>query len=320
MTKLNEAARIIIEDCLAVEAKEEVLIIFDNPLRKIAQVIFKAAKDVNAEVMMVEMLKRDNHGAEPPATITQAMKEADVVIMPTTKSLSHTTARVEACKSGTRAVTLPTITEDIMQRTLRADYEAIKERSDKLAKKLTAATKAEITAPNGTNLELVLKNRSGHSDTGIYHQPGDFGNLPAGEAYIAPLEGKANGKFVVDGSMSGAEVNQEEIELIVEEGYVTEINGTKAADDLIEMIGPYGEDAKNIAELGIGTNDQAQLIGNILEDEKVMGTVHVAIGDNSAMGGNIEVASHLDGIIKSPTVSLDGELIMEDGELIISNQ
>jgi leucyl aminopeptidase (aminopeptidase T) len=238
------------------------------------------------------------------------MKQADVVIMPTTKSLSHTTARIEATGAGARAVTLPTITTDIMQRTLNADYEVIKERSIKLAEKLTEAKTAKITAPNGTDLELVLESRSGHADTGIYQQSGEFGNLPAGEAYIAPVEGTVKGKLVVDGSMSGAKVGSEEIELIIEEGSVVEINGKQAASDLQDMIAPYGQAAKNIAELGIGTNDQAQLSGNILEDEKVWGTAHVAIGDNSTMGGNIEVASHLDGIIEEPTIILDGQVII----------
>ena len=316
MNELEEAAQIVVKDCLAVEAGEEVLVIVDQLRQEIGKEIYQAAQNSEAEVMLVQMLERANHGAEPPTAIAEAMKEANVVIMPTTKSLSHTTARVEACKAGARAVTLPGITADMMQRTLTADYQKIKERSEELAEKLTAAQKAKITAPNGTNLELDLSERKGHPDTGIYHQPGDFGNLPAGEAYIAPLEGKANGKFVVDGSMSGTEVHTEEIELIVEAGYVTEIKGGSAAGKLEKIIAPYGKEAKNIAELGIGTNDQAQLVGNILEDEKVMSTVHVAIGDNSTMGGNVEVASHLDGIIEKPTVELDGVVIMKKGELV----
>ncbi|MGM0369910.1 MAG: aminopeptidase [Bacillota bacterium] len=310
MSELSQAAQIIVEDCLAISAREEVLIVVDEPLREIGNEIFKLAERNDAEVILSEILVRDNHGAEPPQVIAEAMKQADVVIMPTSKSLSHTTARIEATRAGARAVTLPTITTDIMKRTLNADYEMIKERSIELAQKLTEAKTAQITAPNGTDLELVLESRSGHADTGIYHQPGEFGNLPAGEAYIAPVEGTANGKLVVDGSMSGAKVGSEEIELIIEEGFVVEINGEQAASDLQDLIAPYGQAAKNIAELGIGTNDQAQLSGNILEDEKVWGTAHVAIGDNSTMGGNIEVASHLDGIIEEPTIILDGKVII----------
>jgi len=79
----------------------------------------------------------------------------------------------------------------------------------------------------------------------------------------------------------------------------------------------HGQAGRNIAELGIGTNDQAKITGLILEDEKVMGTVHIALGDNMSMGGTVSVQSHLDGLIKKPTVYLDGRVIMEKGNLLI---
>ena len=319
MDSLKDAAEIVVKDCLAVEKGEEVVIVIDSKQEEIGDAIYQANQEIGAEVILMRMIKRDSHGTEPPAAIAQAIKEADVAIMPTTKSLSHTQARIEACKAGTRAVTLPGITKEIMKRTLNADYKKIKLRSQNLADRLTTVNKAEITAPNGTELELDLTGRQGHADIGIYHQPGDFGNLPAGEAYIAPLEGTAQGKFVVDGSMSGFEVHTAKIELIVEEGYVSEIKGGAAAKKLKEIIAPYSQQARNIAELGIGTNNKAQLVGNILEDEKVMGTVHVAIGDNSTMGGKMKVASHLDGIIEQPTVKLAGEKIMEKGILTDEN-
>ncbi len=317
MLNLKGSAMTVVKDCLAVQEDETVLIIVDEPLKQIGDAIFSAAKEVGAEVIVSEMIPRENHGAEPPVIIAEAMKHADVVIMPTSKSLSHTRARIEACNAGARAATMPDITEEMMQRTLKANYEGIKERGIKVAERLSKGKEVRVTAPNGTDIKMSIDGRDGHPDTGIYHNPGDFGNLPAGEAYIAPMEGTTEGIFVVDGSMSGREVHTEEIELMVKGGYVTKINGGFAAKKLIEIVEEYGKEAYNIAELGIGTNDQAQLTGNILEDEKVLGTVHIAIGDNSAMGGKVAVDSHLDGIIERPTVEIDGELIMKDGKLLV---
>ncbi|GAB6099135.1 aminopeptidase [Halanaerocella petrolearia] len=317
MKKLAKAAQIVVEDCLAVKEEEQVLIIVDKPLVEIGKAIFTATKKIGAEAILIQMIPRENNGVEPPKLIAEAMKEADVVIMPTSKSLSHTQARIEANRAGARAATLPGITQEIMERTLTADYEKIKERSLKVADKLSQATEARVIANNGTDIKMSLEDREGYPDTGIYHQAGDFGNLPAGEAYIAPLEGITSGKFIVDGSMAGSKVGTEKIELIVKDGYVTEINGKKAAKNLKKIIEPYGKSALNIAELGIGTNDQAKIGGNILEDEKVMSTIHIAIGDNSAMGGEVSVASHLDGIIESPTLELDGEVVMEEGRLLV---
>ncbi len=38
--------------------------------------------------------------------------------------------------------------------------------------------------------------------------------------------------------------------------------------------------------------------------------------DNSNFGGNVRVASHLDGIVVAPTVEVDGVVIMDSGKFI----
>ncbi|SKA06220.1 aminopeptidase [Selenihalanaerobacter shriftii] len=317
MKELEKAADIVINDCMAVKDDETVLVITDEPLRKIGMAFFQMAKKVAAEAILTEITSRPNHGAEPPKSVANLMQEVDVVLMPTSKSLSHTNARKGANEAGTRAATLPMITEEIMKRTLTADYEVIKERSMKVAKILDEGKVAHLTTDKGTDIKMSLETRKGKPDTGIYHKDGDFGNLPAGEAYIAPLEGTSKGKVVIDGAMSGIGMIEESITLIIEDGYAVEVEGGTEAKKLEDILNQYEKEARNVAELGIGTNDQATLVGNVLEDEKVMGTVHVAIGDNSAFGGKVEVESHLDGIITGPTLKVDGKVVMEDGELVI---
>ncbi|MGM0471632.1 MAG: aminopeptidase [Bacillota bacterium] len=315
MSELNEAAEIVINDCMAVEDDETVLVITDRPLRQIGRALFNAAEEVASEALLTEISPRENHGAEPPAAVAKLMQEVDVALMPTSKSLSHTRARKEANQAGVRAATLPGITEEMMIRTLTADYEVIGQRSQQVAAVLDQGQEAHLTTKLGTDLKMSLARRAGQPDTGIYHEAGIFGNLPAGEAYIAPVEGSAEGKLVIDGVMSGIGILSEPITLLIEEGYVVEIKGGQEAAELEELIAPYGQPAKNIAELGIGTNHQATLTGHVLEDEKVLGTVHVAIGDNSSFGGEVEVASHLDGIVKQPTLQIDDQVIMKDGNL-----
>jgi leucyl aminopeptidase (aminopeptidase T) len=75
--------------------------------------------------------------------------------------------------------------------------------------------------------------------------------------------------------------------------------------------------SRNIAELGIGTNYMAEICGLILEDEKVLGTVHLALGNNVSMGGNVNVKIHLDGVIYSPTLTIDDKPILKNGEMLI---
>ena len=87
------------------------------------------------------------------------------------------------------------------------------------------------------------------------------------------------------------------------------------AKKLKQQLDAVGKDARNIAEFGIGTNDSAKLSGVLLEDEKVMGTIHIALGNNVSMGGSVNVPIHLDGVVKKPTVWMDGKLLMKDGKL-----
>lgn len=318
MNELKSAAEIAVRDCMAVKAGEKALVITDEPARKIGYALWEAAKEAGAEAAIIEIIPRKSNGEEPPGYVAELMKLVDVILIPTSKSLSHTDSRRSASKLGVRIATLPGITEDMMIRTLNADYEAIARKSDALAGIISRASNVHITSAKGTDINLVVEGRDGHSDTGLNHKPGDFSNLPAGEAYVAPLEGKSAGVVVFDGSMAGVGILTDEvIRVKVEEGYAAEITGGKGAEKLLSIMEPHGKLAFNLAELGIGTHDKALITGHVLEDEKVIGTIHIAFGDNKSMGGVVRVASHLDGVVMKPTVRVDGELIMEDGKLVI---
>ena len=318
MDQLKKAAEIALKDCMAVKKAESVLIITDEPARKIGRALWEGAKELGAEAIFTEIMTPRSNGEEPPEPIAELMKLVDVILIPTSKSLSHTDSRREASKAGVRIATLPGITEDMMTRTLNADYKEIAKKSDILAEIISKASNIRITSEKGTDINLAVEGRDGHSDTGLNHNPGDFSNLPAGEAYVAPMEGKSEGVIVFDGSMAGVGILKDEvINVKVEEGYATEITGGKGAEKLYSIMEPFGKLAFNLAELGIGTHDKALITGEVLEDEKVIGTVHIAFGDNKSMGGIIRVASHLDGVIMEPTVIVDGETIMDKGKFLI---
>ncbi|MEZ4547319.1 MAG: aminopeptidase [Thermodesulfobacteriota bacterium] len=228
MDELKSAAKIAVIDCMAVKEGENVLVITDEPARKIGYALWEASRDAGAEASIIEIIPRKSNGEEPPAYVAELMKLVDVILIPTSKSLSHTDSRRSACKAGVRIATLPGITEDMMVRTLNADYDAIAKRSDALAEIISKASNVRVTSEKGTDINLVVEGREGQSDTGRNHKPGDFSNLPAGEAYVAPLEGKSEGVVVFDGSMAGVGILKDEvIKVKVEEGFATEITGGK---------------------------------------------------------------------------------------------
>jgi aminopeptidase len=314
--ELLSASVIAIRDCMGAQPGETVLVVTDEPLRQIGEALRQAARDLGHEVLMVEMLPRASNGAEPPPALADLMTKVDVVLCPTSKSLTHTDARRAASAAGVRVGTLPGVTEDIMVRCMNADYQRIAERTYRLCALMEQAKVVRVEAPGGTRITMLIAGRKAHASSGIFREKGQWGNLPTGEAYLAPVEGQSNGVVAVDGSMAGIGMTRQPIRIDVKDGYATDITGGPEADALVALLEPHGQDARTVAEFGIGTNDRATLTGAILEDEKVMGTIHIAFGDNKSMGGSVRVASHLDGLVKQPTVWFDDRKIMEDGRLI----
>jgi leucyl aminopeptidase (aminopeptidase T) len=316
MQELRDAAKAALTDCAAVKQGENVVVITDEPLRRIGIAFWETARELGADAIFCEIIPRKTNGEEPPRAVASLLRDCDVFMIPTSRSMTHTDARRAACKNGGRGATLPNITEDTMKRTLRADYKAIERRTKHMVTLLSGAKEAHVTTDLGTDIAFSIAGREWLEDTGMVTEPGSSTNLPAGEAYLAPVEGTAQGIIVADGSCAGVGVLREPIRIEVSGGYATEISGGREAEALTRIISPFGQDARNIAELGIGTNDQARLSGSALEDEKVMGTVHIALGDNISMGGRVSVPSHLDLIIKAPTLVIDGREIMKQGRWV----
>ena len=316
--ELHSAAMIAVRDCMGTKPGEKVLVVTDEPLRVIGYALRQAAADLGSDVLLVEMLPRKSNGEEPPPEVAALMKMVDVVLCPTSKSLTHTDSRRAASAVGARIATLPGVSEEIMIRCMNADYDRIARLTFRLCELLEKTCVVRVRSPLGTDILLPVEGRKAHASSGIFRERGQSGNLPTGEAYLAPLEGRSNGIVVVDGAMAGVGLLKEPIRIVVENGYAGEITGGAEAHRLIELLEPHGRDARNVAEFGIGTNDRAMLTGNILEDEKVLGTIHIAFGDNKSMGGTVRVASHLDGLVNRPTVWFDDRMIMDSGRLLLS--
>ena len=293
-------------ECFGVKRGESVLIVVDTSTpHAIGKSLFDAAKEIGCEVMVLTMQPRSRHGEEPPRVVSEAMLNADVVIAPTTLSLTHTQARINACKAGARIASMPGITESMMSSGgITADCRKLNDIALVWNRRLTNIRKVRVISDIGTDITFDLEGCTWMMDTGMCHEKGSSSNLPAGEMYIAPKD--ANGIFVVDGSLSGFGLLDSPIRITVRNRYVTSIKGEQA-DKLEAMLYMVGDAARNIAELGIGINPEAKLIGNVLEDEKVGGTVHIALGDNSCFGGDVIAGIHLDGIIKKPVLFLDSE-------------
>ncbi|MBE0571903.1 MAG: aminopeptidase [Ignavibacteriaceae bacterium] len=319
LTKLDTASQIAIRDCMGAKKSERILVITDELKKEIGLSLHENAQRLGYFSLLVLTKSGKINGEEPSPEVAELMQKFDVVFCPTAKSLTHTDARRAASAKGVRIATFPGITKDVMIRGMNADYNAISKRTIKLQRILEKGKIIRVTAPAGTDITFKIAGRKVIPSKGLFHAKGESGNLPTGETFLAPVEGTANGVFVTDGSFAGLGlIKNTNIRIEVEDGYATKITGGVLARKLKTMLDKVGKDARNIAEFGIGTNDSAKLSGVLLEDEKVMGTIHIALGNNVSMGGSVNVPIHLDGVVKKPTVWMDGKLLMKDGKLLVA--
>ncbi len=267
---------IVLKKCLGLRRDESFLVITDNRLLNLGKEFLDAAKKITNKTKLIKILIPRVHGTEPSSKVAKEMLDYDVELLITTKSLSHTNARINACKKGARIVTMPGITKEILERTIDIDYNKLTRVHKRLGDIIDKGKEVKIMTKLGTDLTFSIEGRKAFGrDAGLFTKKGSFGNLPTGEIFIAPVEGTADGVYIVDASFAGIGKLKSPIKVYAKDGYAVKIDGEKA-NILNKLLDSAGKKARNIAEFGIGTNEKAKITGNILEDEKVISTCHIA--------------------------------------------
>jgi len=259
---------------------------------------------------------------EPPPETARRMLQADVLLLITSFSLSHTDAREEACRRGARVASMPRFLPEMLYPggPMAADYAAIAAATEKLAALITSARQVRITNPAGTDITFSVEGREGRADHGLYTQPGLWGNLPAGEAYCALREETAEGTIAVEPGWHARLA--EPMALSFRAGELVGIDGGGAVGAEIAGIAdlahraPQTRPRRLLGELGIGTNPNARRTDITVEAEKIKGTVHLAIGDNSHMGGVVVADYHQDFVLPHPDVWFDDAPVIADGRWV----
>jgi len=316
-SKLERALSTIFKVNLGVKKDEKIAIVFDPKKKRLAEKFYRAGSPFSSfPISLIEIPEMRVNGQEPPSSVVKTLLSHDVALFVTEKSLSHTKARRDCTAKGMRIASMPGITEAMLKRCIEIDYSRLKKDTLRVAKLLDKAKEVKIATDAGTSLALSIAGRKAHGKkAGIYTRKGYWGNLPEGEAFIAPVEGTAEGKLVIDGSIANFG-KARNVVMMIKNGEAVQVkvgNKKHPLDNLLESV---GRKARNIAELGIGLNRKAKITGLVLEDEKVYGTCHVAVGNNIGFGGSVDVPLHIDSVIRKPSLFLDGKCVMEKGKLL----
>jgi len=327
IAEVFRAADMIVKDFLDTQPSEEVLILGDTETQtEILYALAGAVESAKAEPVIMILPGRDRFGVYPLRTVDQAVHGPDIVIMCTkSQDTTHMPAIQKLrWQENPKTRVFSMIGRDIDSLTkgaARADYQEVFAVSSEIHRIFEQGKSIRIASDLGTDLRAEIgfsKACAGYNRT---PRRGQLGCFPDGEVNTGPVEGTAEGVFVVDGPVSGRIYSgfpEPPIRITVQGGKAIRIEGGTEATKLRDVV-EATENANNIAEIAIGTNPAARFVEDVMEFKRGSGRVHVALGDNIDYGGTTRCRVHLDLALTRPTVAVDGKIIVDQGKLRVGS-
>lgn len=320
MMSASSGAERLVRDCVGVRRGESVLILIDPPGdQSVAHNLAAAATRYGAHASVVEIateLLTSRDGDVDNARLDAIAAGTDVLLGVTSRSLYHSMLGRRAIASGKRLLALTGVTAtSLREGAIEADFAALEERCKRFADRLTDGRTIVVTTARGTHLSADISGRTGCANTGRALHPGERSGGLDVEAFIAPNEESVTGVLVVDASTTLYGLVDQEIRLEFDSGRLRSWQGGAHAQRISQMVSESGASMAVVAELGFGLNPSARVVGNIVEDEATYGTGHVALGSNDSFGGANPAPLHFDMVYWQPSVMLDGQPLMDAGEL-----
>lgn len=323
-----------------IKAGDRVLVLSDTDHDpRVWQVVQSVLCELGAEVTVALFERRPADYYDPPSAVCEAMMKSDVNVLVASTGMLHSPANFRAMEAGIPAICMDggmtlemfqsgAVTDDMKQIAVRKHY---------VAKDIFGADAKEcrVTSRHGTDFTYRVDDRifvpplpgNSFDPYKIINFDKDEnrkgGNLyyylfPTGEFNVAPIEGSANGKLVIDLTMHHLGRLQSPIELTVEKGRVTRIEGGADARVLRDYLETYGDENAYMcpAEASVGVNAKAVVRGIQREDKNIMGTMHFGLGTNIDVGGSVKSKIHMDGVILEPTLYVDGKKRIDNGRFL----
>jgi len=311
---LVRACNILIRECAHVRKGEEVLVLADDAQDRVL-VVGLASAVSRAGARAISMIYPEiTPYRDPPRSVVLAMKAAPVVLACGTTPMAAEVIK-ESLESGARMLSMFRISPESFARTVPIDYRMLKREMEKIRKILDGSQTVEITSPAGTQFKVRMAGRSTKLALGSVRKAGEVDHIAAGAIGVAPLEGTAEGRIVVDGTVLGFGRAFDPVTLDIRAGKIMKIKGGRNWKGLRQLL-HRDEYASWVCEIGLGVNPKARLVGGP-EDERVRGSVHVGFGENRFFEGTIASASHMDGTMLKATLKVDGKEIVRNGRLLI---
>lgn len=253
-----------------------------------------------------------------------ALKESDLVI--DLMLLLFSPEQHEILQSGTK-ILLAVEPPEILARLVPSAEDRLRVLT--VAERLGAARAMHVTSAAGTDLHCALGDYPLLKEYGFVDEPGRWDHWPSGFLATWPNEGQTHGRIVLDRGdilLPMKSYVLEPIELTVERGYVTRIDGGLDADLLNDYIQAFGDrESYAISHIGwglqprarwsvLGLYDRERTIG--MDARAFAGNFLFSLGPNTEAGGGRNTPCHIDIPMRHCSVSLDGIDVVRNGALV----
>jgi aminopeptidase len=216
---------------------------------------------------------------------------------------------------------------DLMYSGIDTDYAMLQATGEQVRKVLAGGKELRITNPNGTDFRVGINGRPITVSDGIIsaedQKKGGAATsvwLPAGEVFLTPVPGTANGTVVSDEDYVQGE-RVEGLRLEFKDGKLTSMSaksGLEPLQALYEVAGP-GKDLVGVIDIGINSAVKAPQ-ESPLRVWSQAGTVSVVVGNNTWAGGDNQVNFDVVGSSPNSTVTIDGKPLVQDGKLVVAGK
>jgi len=328
---LPAGARNAVEVCLGVGPADRFVVVGDEATVEIDSALEAAAVEAGAACLHLQL---ESYGARPfgrlPDSIVSEIRAfgpnvSAIAIgvvageLPVTRALRLFLVDDLRCRHAHMAG----ITRQMMEEGMAADYVEVAKLAARLHELVRPASEIVVTGDMGT--DLVARFTPAHRWIGgnaIYREPGQWGNLPAGEVATSPLTvDGVIGTRVIGEQFGQYGMLDEPARFTIRDGLVVGVDAPSPAglqDELLTYLGA-APCSRRVGEFAIGCNTAlTHLIGELLQDEKFPG-VHIAFGDPypRETGADWSCPTHVDVVASGCTIIVDGTCIMEDGVFLV---
>jgi leucyl aminopeptidase (aminopeptidase T) len=205
---------------------------------------------------------------------------------------------------------------------VNVDYAALQATGERVRRVLAAGRRVHITNPNGTDLTVGVATRPVFVSDGVI-SPADVRRggaattvwLPAGEVYVTPVPGTAQGTVVADRYFFEGKTI-EELRLEFKAGRLVSMTARAGLERLKALYDAAGRGRDLLGAIDIGINPNVRLI----PDSRMVGwmpagMVTVAVGNNTWAGGTNDVGFGITPFLPGSTVTVDGRPLVQNGTL-----